>query len=151
NVSLQPFRLKPQVSAALGNRVHANAASPQVQRAPDQLNFFTHPQFVTSNRGGRRYLPFAFTEQGVAMLSSVLRSDKAVHVNIEIMRAFVRLRRLLSSHAELASKLAALEKKYDAQFKGVFDAIRELMRPMEKDRRPIGFGPWGRSGSVPDF
>ncbi len=108
-------------------------------------------QFVTSNRGGRRYLPFAFTEQGVAMLSSVLRSDKAVHVNIEIMRAFVRLRRLLSSHAELASKLAALEKKYDAQFKGVFDAIRELMRPMEKDRRPIGFGPWGRSGSVPDF
>ena len=75
------------------------------------------------------------------MLSSVLRSDKAVHVNIEIMRTFVRLRRLLSSHAELAGKLAALEKKYDAQFKGVFDAIRELMRPAEKDRRPIGFGP----------
>ena len=85
------------------------------------------------------------------MLSSVLRSDKAVHVNIEIMRAFVRLRRLLSSHAELASKLAALEKKYDAQFKGVFDAIRELMRPVEKERRPIGFGSWRRSGSVPDF
>jgi len=108
-------------------------------------------QFVTSNRGGRRYLPFAFTEQGVAMLSSVLRSDKAVHVNIEIMRAFVRLRRLLSSHAELAGKLAALEKKYDAQFKGVFDAIRELMRPVGKDRRPIGFGPWRKSGSDPDF
>src|SRR5881398_906228 len=70
-------------------------------------------QFVTSNRGGRRYLPLAFTEQGVAMLSSVLRSDKAVHVNIEIMRTFVRLRRLLSSHAELAGKLAALEKKYE--------------------------------------
>ena len=108
-------------------------------------------QFVTSNRGGRRYLPFAFTEQGVAMLSSVLRSDKAVHVNIEIMRTFVRLRRLLSSHAELAGKLAALEKKYDAQFKGVFDAIRELMRPVGKDRRPIGFGPWRKSGSDPDF
>ena len=85
------------------------------------------------------------------MLSSVLRSDKAVHVNIEIMRTFVRLRRLLSSHAELAGKLAALEKKYDAQFKGVFDAIRELMRPMEKDRRPIGFGPRRKSGSDPDF
>ena len=85
------------------------------------------------------------------MLSSVLRSDKAVHVNIEIMRTFVRLRRLLSSHAELAGKLAALEKKYDAQFKGVFDAIRELMRPVEKERRPIGFGSWRRSGSVPDF
>src|SRR5438445_10688077 len=139
--------------------MHANYPSLQLaargenglHHAKLQQNFFIHPQFVTSNRGGRRYLPLAFTEQGVAMLSSVLRSDKAVHVNIEIMRTFVRLRRLLSSHAELAGKLAALEKKYDAQFKGVFDAIRELMRPMEKDRRPIGFGPWRKSGSDPDF
>ena len=93
-------------------------------------------QFVTSNidtekpqsrRGGRRYAPYAFTEQGVAMLSSVLRSQRAIHVNIEIMRAFVELRRMLSSNAELARKLAALEKKYDAQFKVVFNAIRELM------------------------
>ena len=86
-------------------------------------------QFVTSNWGGRRYPPYAFTEQGVAMLSSVLRSERAIHVNIEIMRAFVRLRQMLASNAELARKLAALEKKYDAQFKVVFDAIRELMTP----------------------
>ena len=88
-------------------------------------------QFGTSNvscgRGGRRYAPYAFTEQGVAMLSSVLRSPRAVAANIEIMRAFVRLRRMLSSNADLARKLDALEKKYDAQFKVVFDAIRELM------------------------
>lgn len=100
-------------------------------------------QFVTSSWGGRRYPPYAFTEQGVAMLSSVLRSDRAIHVNIEIMRAFVRLRRMLASNAELARKLAALERKYDAQFKVVFDAIRELMTPPEpKKKRPIGFGPW---------
>ena len=96
-------------------------------------------------RGGRRgrhlkYPPRAFTEQGVAMLSSVLRSKRAVRVNIEIMRAFVRLRTLLASNADLARKLAALERKYDAQFKAVFDAIRELMAPPEpKSRRPIGF------------
>jgi len=102
-------------------------------------------QFVTSNepagRGGRRYPPYAFTEQGVAMLSSVLRSPRAVAVNIEIMRAFVRLRRMLASHAELARKLDALEGKYDAQFKVVFDAIRELMQPPKATtkRRPIGF------------
>jgi hypothetical protein len=89
--------------------------------------------------GGRRYLPYAFTEQGVAMLSSVLRSERAVHVNIEIMRAFVRLRAMLAGNADLARKLGALEKKYDAQFKMVFDAIRELMTPPTKPRRPIGF------------
>ena len=100
-------------------------------------------QIVTSSWGGRRYPPFAFTEQGVSMLSSVLRSERAIHVNIEIMRAFVRLRQLLASNAELARKLAALEKKYDAQFKVVFDAIRELMTPPEtKKKRPIGFAPW---------
>jgi flagella basal body P-ring formation protein FlgA len=87
-----------------------------------------------------KYLPFAFTEQGVAMLSSVLRSPRAVQVNVEIMRAFVRLRRLLQSNAELAAKLAELEKKYDGQFKIVFDAIRELMTPPETPKRPIGFG-----------
>lgn len=100
-------------------------------------------QFVTSNRGGRRYLPYAFTEQGVAMLSSVLRSARAVQVNIEIMRTFVKLRQLLTSNTELARKLAALESKYDAQFKVVFDAIRELMRPPEPgSKRPIGFASW---------
>jgi len=90
-------------------------------------------------RGGRRYPPYAFTEQGVAMLSSVLRSDQAVHVNIEIMRAFVRLREILSTHADLAKKLENLERKYDSQFKAVFDAIRQLMAPPVPKKKPIGF------------
>jgi len=98
-------------------------------------------QSVISNpgRGGRRYLPHAFTVQGVAMLSSVLRSKQAILVNIEIMWAFVRLRAIAFSHQELARKLDALEKKYDAQFKVVFDAIRKLMEPVEQPTSPIGF------------
>lgn len=91
-------------------------------------------------RGGRRTLPYAFTEQGVAMLSSVLKSKQAALVNVEIMRAFVRLRQMLATHKELADKLEALEKKYDRQFKVVFDAIRELMAPpVPPKRRRIGF------------
>ena len=98
-------------------------------------------QFGASSRwGGRRYLPYAFTEQGVAMLSSVLNSERAVKVNIEIMRAFVRLRQMLASNAELARKLNALEKKYDQQFKVVFDAIKQLMIPPDtKKKSKIGF------------
>jgi hypothetical protein len=92
-----------------------------------------------SGRGGRRYLPYAFTEQGVAMLSSVLHSKQAIQVNIAIMGTFVRLRQLLSSHAELARNLNALEKKYDDQFKVVFEAIRLLMAPAPKKQRSIGF------------
>ena len=101
-------------------------------------------QSVTLKRGlNIKYPPYAFTEQGVAMLSSVLRSKRAIMVNIEIMRAFVQLRRPLASNADLARKLATLEKKYDAQFKVVFDAIRELMKPPEPGKkRPVGFGPW---------
>lgn len=90
----------------------------------------------------RKYQPHAFTEQGVAMLSSVLRSRRAALVNVEIMRAFVPLRQLLSANSELARKLAALEREYDAQFKVVFDAIRELMTPPATRKRPIGFAPW---------
>jgi hypothetical protein len=86
-----------------------------------------------------KYLPYAFTEQGVAMLSTVLRSKRAVRVNIEIMRAFVRLRQILSAHKDLERKLIALEKKYDEQFKVVFEAIRALMSPPEKPRKRIGF------------
>lgn len=99
---------------------------------------------LKSSRGQhRKYLPYAFTEQGVAMLSSVLRSERAIHVNIEIMRAFVRLRQMLSSNAELSRKLAALEKKYDARFRAVFEAIHDLMSPPEnKKKRPIGFATW---------
>jgi len=92
-----------------------------------------------TGRGGRRYLPYVFTEQGVAMLSSVLNSERAIKVNIEIMRAFVRLRQILASNKELAKKLNELEKKYDAQFKIVFDVIREFMRTPEPKKRPIGF------------
>lgn len=98
---------------------------------------------IVTLKGGRgqhrKYLPYVFTEQGVAMLSSVLRSKRAIQVNVEIMRAFVRLRRMLASNEELARKLAVLEKKYDAQFKVVFDAIRELMAPPTPKRRRIGF------------
>jgi len=93
----------------------------------------------SSDWGGRRHPPYAFTEQGVAMLSSVLRSKRAVEVNIEIMRTFVRLRQLLATNAELARKLEALEKRYDTQFKVVFDAIRQLMAPSEPKKRKIGF------------
>lgn len=89
--------------------------------------------------GGRRTAPYAFSEQGVAMLSSVLNSPRAVQVNIEIMRTFVRLRQMLASHAELAESLEALEQKYDAQFRIVFDAIRQLMQPQVKERKEIGF------------
>jgi len=84
-------------------------------------------------------MPYAFTEQGVAMLSSVLNSERAVQVNIAIMRAFVKLREMIASHKDLAKQLNALEKKYDAQFKSVFDAIRKLMMPPEKPRRRIGY------------
>lgn len=91
-------------------------------------------------RGGRRYAPLAFTEQGVAMLSSVLHGQRAVQVNVAVMRTFVKLRQMLATHKDLARKLEALENKYDAQFKVVFDAIRQLMAPPEVKRRRIGFG-----------
>ena len=103
-------------------------------------------QFGTSSWGGRRHLPYAFTEHGVAMLSSVLRSERAVRVNIQVVRTFVRLRAIFASHEDLARKLAALESRYDAQFRSVFDAIRELMNPAKASRRPIGFAPWREKG-----
>lgn len=93
----------------------------------------------TERRGGRRTLPYAFTEQGVAMLSSVLKSKRAAQVNVEVMRTFVRLRRMLAGNAELAGRLEELEKHYDKQFRAVFDAIRELMAPPQPERPPIGF------------
>jgi hypothetical protein len=87
------------------------------------------------------YRPYVFTEQGVAMLSSVLRSRRAVLANVQIMRAFVRLRKILATYKELARKLEELEKKYDAQFRVVFDAIRRLMKEDEKPKGKIGFHP----------
>ena len=100
-------------------------------------------QIVTSSWGGRRTLPYAFTEQGVAMLSSVLNSERAVQVNIAIMRAFVKLREILTTHRELAEKIAELENKYrqhDDKIQVVFDAIRELLEPPQvSPKRRIGF------------
>jgi hypothetical protein len=99
-------------------------------------------QIVTSSlHGGRRYRPYAFTEQGVAMLSSVLRSVRAVEVNIAIMRTFVQLRRLMDTNRDLARKIEALEKKYDEQFAEVFAAIKELIAPPAAPKRQIGFHP----------
>ena len=126
------------------------AVKRNLPRFPDDFMFQLNEEefenlrfhFGTSSQwGGRRYPPYAFTEQGVAMLSSVLHSRRAIQVNIEIMRTFVRLRRMLASHADLARKLDSLEKKYDTQFKVVFDAIRQLMVPPEQKspKRRIGF------------
>jgi len=129
-------------------RVLVQAVKRNIERFPHDFMFqLTKEEFgnlksqiVTSSWGGlRRAMPYAFTEQGVAMLSSVLHSKRAVLVNVEIMRAFVRLRRILASHADLARRLDALEKKYDVQFKVVFDAIRKLMAPAKPKRRRIGF------------
>jgi len=108
----------------------------------DELGILKSQNVISSSYqwgGSRRAAPYAFTEQGVAMLSSVLRSPRAVAVNVEIMRAFVRLRQMLVSHADLARKLDALEKTYDAQFKVVFDALRQLMQPPVKPKGSIGF------------
>jgi hypothetical protein len=121
------------------------------ERFPDDFMFvldkaelqFWRSQFVTSKEDSRglRYAPMAFTEHGVAMLSSVLKSTRAMQVNIAIMRAFVRLRQILASNVELARKVDELERKYDHRFKIVFDAIRQLMSPIPAKAKPIGFRP----------
>jgi len=116
-----------------------------IRRFPGDFMFqltreeFLRCQFVTSKRGGRRYLPYVFTEQGIAMLSTVLGSEKAIKVNIEIMRAFVKLRSILMEHKDLKRKIEDMEKKYDAQFRVVFDAIRQLLEPPKKVKRRIGY------------
>ncbi len=131
-------------------RALIQAVKRNIDRFPDDFMFQLDPDeaallrsqsvILETGRGRhRKYLPYAFTEQGVAMLSSVLRSPRAVQVNIEIMRAFVRLRQILQANADLARKLVALEKKYDSQFRAVFDAIRELMRPPDLKPKQIGF------------
>ncbi len=118
-----------------------------------RITYPLRSQFVISKhgRGGRRYLPYAFTEQGVAMLSSVLRSDRAVEVNIAIMRTFVQhiaimrtfvqLRRLMDGNADLARKIESLEKKYDEKFAAVFAAIKQLIAPSAPAKKRIGFHP----------
>lgn len=109
------------------------------QLSADEFADLRRQSGTSSPWGGRRYRPYAFTEQGVAMLSSVLRSPGAVRANIEIMRAFVRLRQMLASNAELAQRLDALEKRYDGQFTAVFQALRELMAPPPGPSKEIGF------------
>ena len=142
--------LSPDLAELYGveTKVLVQAVKRHIERFPDDFMFqLTYQEFsnlksqiVTSSWGGiRRAMPYAFTEQGVAMLSGILNSHRAIQVNIEIMRAFVRLRQMLATNRDLARKLAELEKKYDSQFKIVFDALRELMKPPLKPRRKIGF------------
>jgi len=116
-------------------RVVSQTAIPATDEPPNS----SQTGMSSPKHRGRSYRPYAFTEQGVAMLSSVLRSHRAVQVNIAIMRAFVRLRQMLLTNADLARKLADLERKYDSQFKAVFEAIRQLMTPSAKPQREIGF------------
>lgn len=127
-------------------RVLNQAVKRNINRFPEDFMFqltrdeiMNLSQIVTSSRIKHAPKVFAFTEQGVAMLSSVLKSDRAVKVNIEIMRTFVKLRQMLASNAQLARKLKSLEKKYDEQFRVVFDAIYKLMEPSEKKSQKIGF------------
>ena len=130
-------------------RALVQAVKRNIERFPSDFMFqLTRGEFaglksqivISSWGGARRAAPYAFTEQGVAMLSGVLNSPRAIQVNVEIMRTFVKLRRILASHADLARRLDGLEKKYDSHFRIVFDAIRRLMEPPPaRKRKPIGF------------
>ncbi len=135
--------MRPQTETAAGPNSSQSVTSSAASSSEATITHLDpSSQFVTGSRKhrGLAYRPHAFTEQGVAMLSSVLRSLRAIQVNIAIMRTFVALRRMLASHVELARKLEILEGKYDAQFKVVFDAIRELMAESKpRPRREIGF------------
>jgi len=118
-----------------------------MERFPDDFMFQLSKEefrdlmchFGTSNRGGTRKLPYVFTEQGVAMLSGVLRSKRAVRVNIQIMRAFVKFRRLLLTNDNLRRKIEEMERKYDKQFSIVFEAIKQLLEPPKEEKKIIGF------------
>lgn len=133
-------------TSRLNQQVHRN-----IGRFPEDFMFrLTRNEFTglilqnatsKKGRGGRRKLPYAFTEHGALMAANVLSSERAVQASVQVIRAFVKLRQLLTSHAELARKLEELEKKYDAQFKVVFDAIRQLMTPAPPTIKPIGFRP----------
>jgi len=130
-------------------RVLKQAVRRNIDRFPDDFMFeMTRQEFEdwrsqivisNSDKMGLRHIPMVFTEQGVAMLSSVLNSDRAIKVNIQIMRTFSKLRKMLLDHADLKRKLDSMEKKYDEQFRIVFEAIRELFIQEEKPKRKIGF------------
>jgi len=150
-IRAQKVMLDRDLAALYGveTKVLKQAVKRNIRRFPEDFMFVFsaheladwRSQFVTSknDKMGLRHAPMAFTEQGVAMLSSVLNSERVFEVNIQIMRAFVRLRQMLATNADLARKLEVLERKYDSQFRVVFDAIRALMAEPEKPRRPIGF------------
>ncbi|MBI4826921.1 MAG: ORF6N domain-containing protein [Nitrospirae bacterium] len=130
-------------------KVLLQAVKRNIERFPDDFMFQLNnqevmnlrSQIVTSSWGGRRYNPYSFTENGVAMLSGILNSKRAIHANIQIMRTFTKIRELLATHKDLRQKIEAMEKKYDSQFKIVFDAIRQLITPPEtKSKKIIGFG-----------
>ena len=129
------------LNQAVRRNIERFPADFMLQLTAEEAQSLRSQSVILKTRRGqhRKYLPHAFTEQGIGMLSSVLKSERAVMVNIEIMRAFVRLRQMVSANAELARKLDSLEKRYDAQFKVVFDAIRDLMTPPQGKKRPIGF------------
>jgi hypothetical protein len=133
------YHLTRQEVANLRSQIVTSKIEPFTTQGDSNLK----SQIAISSRGGRRYLPYAFTEQGVAMLSSVLNSQRAIRVNIAIMRAFVKLRELLLTHKDLAEKIAELEKKYanhDDKIQLIFEAIRKLLEPPpEPPKRPIGF------------
>ena len=130
-------------------KVLNQAVKRNIARFPEDFMFqlnkeealeLSRSQIVTLKRGQNiKYLPHVFTENGVAMLSSVLNSERAIQVNIQIMRTFTKIREMLSSHKDLRHKIEEMEKKYDSQFKIVFNAIKELMTPPEKQVRKIGF------------
>ncbi len=133
----------------VGTKVLNQAVKRNIARFPEDFMFqlnkeeasgLSRSQIVTLKRGQNiKYLPHAFTENGVAMLSSVLNSERAIQVNIQIMRTFTKIREMLSSHKDLKHKIEEMEKKYDSQFKIVFNAIKELMSQPEKTVRKIGF------------
>ncbi len=135
---------------AVETRVLIQAVKRNSQRFPGDFMFqlsdeewadLKSQSVISSSWGGRRTAPYAFTELGVAMLSSVLNSERAIQVNISIMRAFTQLRNMLATHADLARQMEALERKYDGQFRVVFEAIRELMAQPTPVKKPIGFRP----------
>ncbi len=132
----------------IDTKVLKQAVKRNIRRFPEDFMFllskeefsFLRSQIVTSKTGGTRYPPFAFTEQGVAMLSGILNSKKAIDVNIAIMRTFVQVRKLMSVHKELENKINKLESKYDEKFETIFSLISHLIEEEKKPKRRIGFG-----------
>jgi len=134
---VKPIRLREQVK----RNIKRFPEDFMFQLTNDEIDLMVSQNAIPSRKHLGGYQPYVFTEQGVAMLATVLNSETAIQANIAIMRAFVKLRQMLASNIELARKLNALEKKYDAQFKVVFDAIRQLMTPPESKKGQIGFRP----------